>query len=329
MAQTCTYGPNRTEFTPVLTNDRVYIVGGDMNSADIYSLDLSNGLNINCPYWVKRDNVQINSQFGPFMYGVAYPASSGGTSEALYVQAGDGGTDVMTKPVLYNVSGSWRAPPLSGGSPSARAAMSATINSTGTVFYYGGRARQGSETQYFDDFFTFDTNTASWGWPEITYGWGKAPKRYGHSATLVGDKLFVFGGVALDSSDKLYADFQSVLVFDTVQNTALSMATIGDIPPARYGFSATPAPDGKSIVVFGGLNTSATGFDSSQDVFVLDTCTLHGLSQKSVVMRLLHVQVMVQLLMANTCLSCLDMKTLSSIKTRSYQITQTALAFLT
>lgn len=34
------------------------------------------------------------------------------------------------------------------------------------------------------------------------------------------------------------------------------------------------APDGKSIVVFGGLNTSATGFDSSQDVFVLDTCTL-------------------------------------------------------
>lgn len=58
---------------------------------------------------MKRDNVQINSQFGPFMYGVAYPASSGGTSEALYVQAGDGGTDVMTKPVLYNVSGSWRA----------------------------------------------------------------------------------------------------------------------------------------------------------------------------------------------------------------------------
>ena len=79
------------------------------------------------------------------------------------------------------------------------------MNSTGTAFYYGGRARQGSDTDFvsrrlsfqikkviidhllfqFDDFFTFDTNTASWGWPEITYGWGKAPKRYGHSATLV------------------------------------------------------------------------------------------------------------------------------------------------
>lgn len=30
LAQTCTYGPNRTEFSPVLTNDRVYIVGGTM-----------------------------------------------------------------------------------------------------------------------------------------------------------------------------------------------------------------------------------------------------------------------------------------------------------
>ena len=40
-------------------------------------------------------------------------------------------------------------------------------------------------------------------------------------------------------------------------------------------FSATPAPDGKSIVVYGGLNTSATDhFDSSSDVYVLDTCNL-------------------------------------------------------
>ena len=40
-------------------------------------------------------------------------------------------------------------------------------------------------------------------------------------------------------------------------------------------FSATAAPDGKSIVVYGGLNTSSTDtFDSSSDVFVLDTCNL-------------------------------------------------------
>lgn len=30
LAQTCTNGPYRTEFAPVLTNDRVYIVGGTM-----------------------------------------------------------------------------------------------------------------------------------------------------------------------------------------------------------------------------------------------------------------------------------------------------------
>lgn len=74
------------------------------------------------------------------------------------------------------------------------------------------------------------------------------------------------------------------------------MATIGDPPEGTLGywkkkeykvmlkvnlflrwlrsFSAVAAPDGTSIVVFGGHNPNATEFAPSQDVFLLDTCTL-------------------------------------------------------
>lgn len=73
-----------------------------------------------------------------------------------------------------------------------------------------------------------------------------------------GDQLFIMGGrAAYDDSYKPFADFGSVLgtnkndkhcvfyvlnqsclflfpVFDVVNYKAMSMATIGDVPPARY-----------------------------------------------------------------------------------------------
>jgi hypothetical protein len=54
--------------------------------------------------------------------------------------------------------------------------------------------------------------------------------------------LFIIGGkTAVYSTDNnnwalSSGDFQSVLVYDTVTHQGISMATIGDIPPARYRF---------------------------------------------------------------------------------------------
>ncbi|KAI8139751.1 hypothetical protein BJV82DRAFT_243117 [Fennellomyces sp. T-0311] len=217
----------------------------------------------------------MNDQFKPFMYGVGFP---GADESTLLVQAGDGGTNEMTKVVRYNVSGAWSSYPMQHGqAPSARAAMTVVYNSSGSAFFYGGRTQTGSSLTkgYFNDFYTFDSNTATWTWPDIRYGWGKAPPRYDHSAVLIQDKVFVFGGTTNVGGSPTHADFGSVLVFDTIENKAVSMATIGDIPPPRLQFSAAAAPDGKSIVVFGGLNTSSPdAFDSSPDIFVLDTCKL-------------------------------------------------------
>lgn len=67
----------------------------------------------------------------------------------------------------------------------------------------------------------------------------------------------------------------SILVFDTNTHQAISMATIGDIPPARYSFSTVNAPDGRSLVLFGGQSTSSETLNATNDVYLLDTCTLN------------------------------------------------------
>ncbi|KAG2222289.1 hypothetical protein INT45_006968 [Circinella minor] len=262
----CNFGPQgRTGFTPILLNDHVYLVGGSVTELDIFSLDLTQGLQADCPQWSRPSNISTNEQYMPFTYGASFPGTDGKT---IFIQSGDRGTNEMDRMVQYDATTGWHTSMTSGRTPTPRAAMTASINSTGFALYYGGRS------------------------PVGTTGNQSYPHSHGHLLHTAGenhhhvsviqalscnqDKLFVFGGtIYVDQSTRLYADFRSVLVFDTAENKAVSMATIGDIPPPRLLFSATAAPDGKSIVVYGGLNTSSPDtFDSSSDVFVLDTCNL-------------------------------------------------------
>lgn len=54
------------------------------------------------------------------------------------------------------------------------------------------------------------------------------------------ERLFIIGGkTAVHSADSnswvlSSGDFQSILIYDTAHHQAISMATIGDIPPSRY-----------------------------------------------------------------------------------------------
>ncbi|ORZ02348.1 hypothetical protein BCR43DRAFT_6742 [Syncephalastrum racemosum] len=238
----------------------------------MYALDLSEGVDANCPAWVQPNNVTTNSQFQPFMYGVAFKQAD----NSIAVQSGDGGSNEMSSLVAYRESGGWQIVSEYGQAPAPRAGMSASANASGTAFYFGGRSVHSSNNKYYYyDFYEFDSARSQWNWPSINYGWGQPPARYDHSSHLIGDQLFIMGGTAAyDDSLKFYADFGSVLVFDVVNYKAMSMATIGDIPPTRYSFASAIGADGHSIVVFGGQNTSTSTFDSSTDVYSLDTCTL-------------------------------------------------------
>ncbi|KAG1230488.1 hypothetical protein G6F68_005655 [Rhizopus microsporus] len=115
------------------------------------------------------------------------------------------------------------------------------------------------------------------------------PGRAGHSSNIINNQIFIMGGITYGANvskalpEGTWADFNSVLVYDLDSNTAATVATYGDIPPVRFGYSAVPGPDGRSIVMFGGYvpNSEADVTVASPDVYVLDTCTL-AWSKKSV-----------------------------------------------
>jgi hypothetical protein len=50
--------------------------------------------------------------------------------------------------------------------------------------------------------------------------------------------MFIMGGItygANTTTDAVEADFESVLIYDITNNTAVAVTTIGDIPAARQG----------------------------------------------------------------------------------------------
>ncbi|KAI7855230.1 hypothetical protein BDC45DRAFT_506906 [Circinella umbellata] len=272
---------NYSDFSAIFVNQRIYLTGGNMDESNIWTLDLSQGLDIRCPGWNPQET-SSEVVIEPYTDGIAFA----GLQEDIYVQAGDGGTVDMDNMVVYNTSAAkWATAPVNASSPlpESRAQMSATMDTTsGIAWFYGGRATEAKqaagELAYYNDFYSFNTLTYTWDWPSVRYAWGQRPARYGHTSSIIGNQIFILGGktAVVNASGDTWvtnpADFQSVLVFDTDEQKAVTMATIGDTPDGKVGFSAALAPDGHSIVVFGGQDTN-TG-QSSQDVYLLDTCTL-------------------------------------------------------
>ncbi|KAG0187230.1 hypothetical protein DFQ28_006695 [Apophysomyces sp. BC1034] len=246
----------------------------------IWGLDLSGDFDINQQKWIDATkNNQPTGDFKPFWGGVAFR----GQNNNIYAQAGELSTtnQQMTAMTNFNTSSGFWSPSMlhpNSISPGVRAWMTASANNSGIAWYYGGRSPQSvlsNTASYYNDFHSFDSTENNWRLHEPPYPYGERPGRFGHTSNLINNRLFIFGGKTVIQQQSLTADFQSVLVYDTVENKAVTMATIGDIPPPALSYSSTIAWDGHSIVVFGGHNVSSPkAFDPTQNVYVLDTCKL-------------------------------------------------------
>ncbi|KAI8342001.1 hypothetical protein BC941DRAFT_415074 [Chlamydoabsidia padenii] len=275
-------GPqNYSDFNIVPIHSTLYMTGGNPTSNDIWTLNLTAGLDTTqCLPWL--DLQPSSDPIQPYMYGVAFKTPD----HNLIAQTGDGGTPDMTNGLKYNIeTNTWTNISTQGQVPVVRAEMTASLNTTThQVWYYGGRNTQSQQLvgnyNYYNDFYFLDTTTNTWNWPNVYYTGGVRPSRFGHTSTLIMGQLFILGGktAILNGSDNNWivdvADFRSVLVFDTITNASISMATINDIPQGLNRFSATNAPDGRSIVIFGGKTIAKHTFIPTQSVHVLDTCTL-------------------------------------------------------
>ncbi|CAO0799971.1 unnamed protein product [Mucor circinelloides] len=256
---------------------------------EVWQQDLSNGLDIHHNCWTNLLGDSIDQEatnttatlYQPYKHGIGFKVSDG----SFAVQGGDNASTAMSRLAYFDLTThSWSSPITQGSEPSPRARMSVSLNeTTKTAWFYGGRTESTEQSSdYFNSFYHFDIQTSTWNWPDTYYSGGHRPARYGHSSNLISERLFIIGGkTAVHSADSnswvlSSGDFQSILIYDTAHHQAISMATIGDIPPARYSFSTVNGPDGKSIVLFGGQNATDTqAFDATNDIYVLDTCTLN------------------------------------------------------
>ena len=100
-------------------------------------------------------------------------------------------------------------------------------------------------------------------WSKAVFSGLKPLKRSSHSSTMVGDKLYVFGGF---SPEKWW---NVVSILDTNTMTWIKRDTTGAIPCSRYAHAA--CQDGSTMYIFGGFGMPRSGIETYlNDVFALD-----------------------------------------------------------
>ncbi|ORX52703.1 hypothetical protein DM01DRAFT_1336486 [Hesseltinella vesiculosa] len=281
LAQCTTPGPSqRTFYSLAAVKNSLYLAGGSTTVLDIWKLDMTQGVDTNCPAWVQVSAaVNASSVFGPFVYGAMVPDEA---KNQLLIFAGDTNantTSMPAGPISFDLTQkSFVTGSVNNPGYEARAVMSATLDTSGKIWIYGGRHPitfgSGGTLVSQSDYYNYDLTTSplSGTADPVSSAYGNRPGRWGHTTTLVNNKLFTLGGfIQQNGTAKNIVDFASAQVFDISSKQAMAMATIGDIPPTLSGFSAVAALDGHSIIVFGGVDTSNA---VHSNVYILDTCTL-------------------------------------------------------
>ncbi|KAI8642264.1 hypothetical protein BD408DRAFT_344513 [Parasitella parasitica] len=247
----------RSYASPIIQSKYIYIIGGSATSLSVPILNFTDGIDIKNPQWLERTR-SSSDILKPFEKGVAFQGAG-----KVFVQA----------PYQEHVD-----------RPNPSYMMSATVNPlTNISYYYGGTPIDyvgSSFVSFMSAVFTsFDTKTGIWKKLSPKYPNAVRPGRVSHSSTIINNQLFIMGGVTDDANattQGVQADFESVLVYDINNDTAVAVATLGDIPPLKQSFSTALGLDGHSIVLFGGYTTTSEKvFEAANsDIYILDTCTL-------------------------------------------------------
>lgn len=166
--------------------------------------------------------------------------------------------DVWT---FYTTTQMWQRTKTAGTPPPARSGHSAVMASE-LLYVFGGNAGWMHHT--FNDVHVLDTTSATWYRPSYT---GTPPTaRTGHSASLVGRWMFVFGGAPGADAARYMHDLH---VLDTATMAWSRPCDTGQVPVPRAGHAAEAV--GGAIVVFGGSTAGEVHYD---DVYMLDTSAL-------------------------------------------------------
>jgi N-acetylneuraminic acid mutarotase len=151
----------------------------------------------------------------------------------------------------------WLSTRADASAPEARTRASAVWTGS-QVIVYGGAALDNTQRQPLGNGYSYDPATDSWA--PLKVGRGTPPKRYGHIALWLGDKMLVWGGFTVRTNGTSYAsEWQnSGALYDpqtgdwTELHAKFGPATIAKLPQVIDMPYQTAVWTGQDVIIYGG-----------------------------------------------------------------------------
>lgn len=187
---------------------------------------------------------------------------------------GGGSEGIINELHVFNVTeNQWCIPKISGDIPKGCASYGLVVDKTRLILF-GGMVEFGN---YSND--VYELQASKWHWRKLkpkppSYYLPPCP-RIGHSFTLIGRKIYLFGGLANDNNDPRNNSpryLNDLYTLDISSPDALGWdipETVGNYPPPRESHTAVSYTDsrGKSkLVIYGGMCGHRLG-----DIWILNT----------------------------------------------------------
>lgn len=198
----------------------------------------------------------------------------------LMVVFGGGNEGIVDELHVYNtVTNQWFVPAMKGEVPLGCAAYGFVVEGT-RMYIFGGMIEYG---KYSNEL--YELQATKWEWrkmqPELPDGGLPPCPRLGHSFTMVGDRIFLFGGLANESDDpknNIPKYLNDLYILETRgvhshNGKWIIPKTYGENPPPREshtGVTFTCKNTGKlNLLIYGGMSGCRLG-----DLWLLDIDTM-------------------------------------------------------
>ena len=220
-----------------LTNigDKLYLHGGDTSNInandELWEYDVNNNS------WL-RLNPTSNKPSARFNHVLT------NVGDKLYLHGGANSSRNNGELWKYDTSThTWSMLEPIGIKPSARRSHALTSIGDKLYLHGGNTSGIGSSSSRSDELWEYDTINNTWSLLEPT---GAKPiRRFGHTLTSIGDKLYLHGGRASSTSDELWE-------YDIENNAWSLLEPTGGRPSARYYHTLTSIGD--KIYLHGGFD---------------------------------------------------------------------------
>ncbi|CAG8583478.1 4297_t:CDS:2 [Ambispora gerdemannii] len=250
-----------------LLGEKIYFFGGQVLNGSLFYLDLTVDWNNKDPAFAKADGLMDLSTLRNATTNLVVKDNKPFTTDTTdTINSEMFQVDLSNTPYTYS-----KIKPHGQLPPVPRSYISSVVDSLGKIYLWGGDSADtySNPSTHDNTMYIFDTNSSTWSYNKPS----NAPDaRDGYTATLLPNgKIVYIGGIYTNHGGD--ANINEILIYDTYNTRSpwsLMTARNHTELANRYGHSAVLAPNGYSIIIYGG-DTSPSVLTSDLGLLVLDT----------------------------------------------------------